>query len=327
MTLERTRGLVLGAVFLLHAALASAQALPQGNTGIASRYANDSGIASDAAVIFADDFESYSSTSGLTSGGRWSNFYQGNNTKISTAAGTFYFGSKGLEFTLPQTGSEVSNALVKDLPAEQDVLFVRAYTKFEAGFNGTTEGHNGIRISGRYPGPGSRPNGTDFFLYMVENSVYQGEAYPGPTNVYAYYPEQREQYGDHFYPDGTVLPFTNQPGNFGSAFVPRPNFTPQTDRWYCYELMVKLNTPGQRDGRVAVWIDGSLIADFTNLRMRDVSTVRIDQVQFELHAKNNPSRADRKWYDNVVIAKSYIGPMSGTAAAPLPAPTNLRVVQ
>jgi hypothetical protein len=225
---------------------------------------------------------------------------------------------------MPQTSSEVSNAVVKNLPVKQDVIFVRAYTKFEAGFNGTTEGHNGIRISGNYPGPGNVPNGSNFFLYTAENSVYYGEAYPGPLNVYAYHPEQRGQWGDHFYPTGKVLPIDSQPGNFGPTFVPRPNFTPQTDRWYSYEMMVRLNTPGQRDGRVAVWIDGNLVADFPNLRMRDTTSVKIDQVQLELHGKNNPSRADRKWYDNVVIATSYIGPVSTSDIASLPAPTNLK---
>jgi hypothetical protein len=325
MTVQRTRAFAVGAVFALHAALAVAQALPQGNTGIASRYPGDADITSDSAVIFADDFESYAGASALTSGGRWSNYYQGNQTRISSAPGTFLAGGKALEFTMPQTATEVANAVVKNLPVEEDVLFVRAYTKFEAGFDGTTEGHNGIRISGRYPGPGNIPNGSNFFLYMVENSVYYGEPYPGPTNVYAYHPEQRSQWGDHFYPTGSVLPFDRTPGNFGPTFVQRPNFTPQTDRWYSYELMVKLNTPGQRDGRVAVWIDGNLIADYPNLRMRDTTSVKIDQMQLELHAKSNPSRADRKWYDNVVVARSYIGPMSAAAAAPLPAPTNLRV--
>lgn len=325
MTFKWIRGLALGCALSVQALLAAAQALPQGNTGIAARYPGDTGIASDSAVVFADDFESYSSASGLTSGGRWNNFYQQTNTRISTAAGTFFAGAKALELTMPQTGSEVANAVVKDLAVEQDVLFVRAYTKFEAGFDGTTEGHNGIRISGNYPGPGNIPNGSNFFLYMVENSVYYGEAYPGPLNVYAYHPEQRHQWGDHFYPTGKVIPFDATPGNFGSTFVSRPNFTPQTDRWYSYELMVKLNTPGQRDGRVAVWIDGTIVADFPNLRMRDTLSVKIDQVQLELHGKNNPSRADRKWYDNLVVARSYIGPMSASAAAPLPAPTNLRV--
>ena len=47
--------------------------LPQGNTGIASRFPNDANIASGPDVIFADDFESYTSPSNLTS--RWNEAY------------------------------------------------------------------------------------------------------------------------------------------------------------------------------------------------------------------------------------------------------------
>jgi hypothetical protein len=93
--------------------------------------------------------------------------------------------------------------------------------------------------------------------------------------------------------------------------LPRANFIPQTNQWYCYELMVKANTPGQRDGRVAAWIDGTLIADFPNLRMRDTSSLKIDQILLGLHAPGNTDGADHKWYDNLVVAKDYIGPVSG----------------
>lgn len=324
MDINNLRRPLWAIVLLFHSAFAAAQVLPQGNSGIAARYPGDAGIYSDSAVIFSDDFESYINASDLVNSGKWSKYYHTSNTKISNSPGSSYAGAKALEFTLPQTVSEVANAVVRTLPNKQEVLFVRAHTKFEDGFSGTTEGHNGIRISGGYRGPGNIPNGRDFFLYVVENSVYYGEAYPGPTHVYAYHPEQRGQWGDHFYPSGKVLPIDSQLGNFGPTFVARPDFTPRTDRWYSYELMVKLNTPGQRDGRVAVWIDGVIVADFPNLRMRDTTDLKIDEVQLELHAKNNPSRADRKWYDNLVVATSYIGPVNNSGAAFLPAPTNLK---
>ena len=77
--------------------------------------------------------------------------------------------------------------------------------------------------------------------------------------------------------------------------------------------MVKANTPGLRDGRVAIWIDGNLIADFQNVRLRDVNTLMIDTVELYLYIYANSIPMDTlKWYDNVVIATSYIGPMSST---------------
>jgi hypothetical protein len=42
------------------------------------------------------------------------------------------------------------------------------------------------------------------------------------------------------------------------ALRPAAGPRPDRDRWICYEFMVKANTPGQRDGRLAFWIDGRL---------------------------------------------------------------------
>jgi hypothetical protein len=73
--------------------------------------------------------------------------------------------------------------------------------------------------------------------------------------------------------------------------------------------MLKANTPGARDGRITCWIDGELIADFPNLRVRDVGSLQIDRFGLSLHFGSNPSRQTRKWYDNVVAATASIGPM------------------
>jgi hypothetical protein len=90
-------------------------------------------------------------------------------------------------------------------------------------------------------------------------------------------------------------------------------------------MLVQMNTPGSRDGRVAVWDNGVLIADWQNLRFRDVNTVQIDEVHLENGGKSSTQQND-VWYDNLVIARSYIGPMS-SANGPLPArPRNLRIV-
>src|SRR5688572_20091637 len=100
--------------------------LPQGN-GLAARYPGDAGIASDGAVIFFDDFESYSSATGLTS--KWSTASQGSNVRISSESGNFYGGSKALEFTIPVTSTETGYFVSKFLSPERDVVFLRAYAK------------------------------------------------------------------------------------------------------------------------------------------------------------------------------------------------------
>jgi hypothetical protein len=139
-----------------------------------------------------------------------------------------------------------------------------------------------------------------------------------------YHPEQDDLYGEHWYSDGTV---TNGSQSFGSYFVARPRVIPTRGEWICYEVMVQMNTPGIRDGRVAVWQNGALIADWLNLRFRDIETVKVDEIQLENGGQRSTQQND-KWYDNVVIATSYIGPMAtgvGTVA-PQP-PTNVRIIR
>jgi hypothetical protein len=141
---------------------------------------------------------------------------------------------------------------------------------------------------------------------------WRGEAAtasPGQLNVYGYHPEQRSQWGDHFFPTGLVSPNTSLPYDFGPSFVARPDIIQQLDRWYCYELMVQANTPGLRDGRIAGWLDGVLVMDFGNLRLRDVATLTINRIGIGFHIGSNPNGEARKWYDHVVVATAYIGPM------------------
>jgi hypothetical protein len=287
-------------------------AAPSG-AGIAARYPGDVGIEADPDVIFADGFETYGSAADLTQ--KWDNYFQASQTKIVTDAANVKAGAKALELTLPQQNTELSNAVQKILTTELDQLYLRFYSKFDASFDVTGSSHNGGGISAHYfqgnnATPGVPANGTNKFLIELEH--WRGQASdpsPGSLNVYIYHPEQRDNYGDHFFPSGTVLPNTSVPGSFGAGFVPRPDLTPQLGRWYAYEVMLKANTPGQRDGRVTAWLDGEIVGDWPNLRLRDVDTLKIDRFNLSLHAGSNTSGVTRKWYDAVVAARSYIGPM------------------
>ena len=92
-------------------------------------------------------------------------------------------------------------------------------------------------------------------------------------------------------------------------FRPLPNFLPVRGHWSCFEQMVKHNTPGKRNGEVKVWVNGNLTADWPDLEIRTVDALKIDQVYLGLHALHS-ERVNKKWYNNVVIAKQYIGPIS-----------------
>ena len=289
--------------------------IPEGNDGIAAKHPGDVGIESDPAVIFADGFEDDAQASDLNR--KWDAVYQTQQIRIATETPNVYRGSKALEFTVPQMTAELSNATDKVLTQERDLLFLRYYSKFQAPFDVVGSSHNGSMISAHYfingqATPGVPADGTNKFLANLED--WRGDVgtkSPGPLNIYIYQPEQRSQWGDHFFPTGTVLPNSSQLYSFGPEFKSRPDVTPELDRWYCYEYMLKANTPGQRDGRITVWLDGKLTADFPNLRLRDVASLKIDRFGLSFHIGSNPAGATKKWYDNVVAASSYIGPVFG----------------
>ncbi|WP_165223589.1 alpha/beta hydrolase [Aquisphaera insulae] len=287
---------------------AGLETLPEGDRGIAARHRGDVGIESDPGVLFRDDFESGGP------GARWDMAYHKPNLRITTEPADACHGARALEMTVPRQPGEVSNELVKRFEAGRDVLFLRYYAKFDPGFDAVGSSHNGAILSAvgpalPYATPGVRADGRNKFLASLED--WRGEPEtrsPGPLNVYCYHPAQRDVWGDHFFPTGVVLPNTSIPGDFGPSFVPRPDVTPELGRWYCYELMLRANSPGRRDGRIAAWLDGKLVADFPGLRLRDDERLKINHATIVLHIKASPSRSNRKWYDDVVIATSYIGP-------------------
>jgi hypothetical protein len=264
------------------------------------------------------------------------------NIRIATEPNNVFSGNKSLEFSLPISTDEVSNSAKKIINPTQDTVFIRAYTKFDPGYQVTGSNHDGLRLSAQYPGPGRRPppDGTGFFLFTLQNNILgsprPGESAPGFTHLYSYWPRQRSAFGDHWYPTGFAVPFDSGIGEDGQPignrgdwlafpgqypdFEPMADFLPQRDRWYCYELMVRANTPGQNNGKVKFWIDGTLVGDFPNLNVRSISTLKIDEAHIGLHAGHS-ERINKKWYDNVVIATQYIGPM--VSPTPTPTPTAL----
>lgn len=285
--------------------------------GIASRYPGDKNIGLDPAVILADDFESYNTPSNAV--GKWSSISNVGNMRIATETGNYFAGFKSLEMQLPVSTAEKVDSLWKHLSTKQKVLYVRAYIKFDSGFDVETSSHNGLRISGGKTLTGVKPpaNGTGFFITSLQNNATSqpliGEFQPGYHQIYAYWPKQRDNYGDHWFSDGWVRPggaglWLLSPSKYPN-FQPMPKHQPIRGQWYCYELMTKLNTIGKNDGEVAWWIDGQLDGHITNLFFRSINSLLIDTMALRFHALHS-ERLNKKWYDNVVIAKSYIGPMA-----------------
>ncbi len=294
---------------------AALEKLPEGNVGIAAKYPGDKGIEKDASVVFTDDFEQEESAADLRS--KWGNAY-GPGLSIVAEPANANGGRKSLLITMPRQNEPLSVGVDRALDGTHDVLFMRWYMKFDPEWfvkGGSV--HNGSSISSKYvtpdgqSTPGVRADGKNKFLAAFECENSSGVS-PGRLNAYVYWAEQFDRYGDHMFCSGEVIPNSysrSGKATFGPQFVKREDFTPQLGRWYCYEAMLKANTPGARDGRLAMWIDGKLVADFPNMRLRDVPGLKIDRFSLGVYIAQNSERVNRKWHDDVVVATSYIGPM------------------
>lgn len=287
--------------------------LPEGETGIAAKHPDDLGIETNPAVVFAYGFEDVSTVEDLRRS--WDVVFHDSTLGITVEPTNIHGGKKALEMTFPQKTGEVGNGLMKHLKQERDVLFLRYYQKFEKGLDvrGAGSFHNGGSISAHYhvngrSTPGKRADGRNKFLVSYECTVYSEAPSPGNLMVYVYHPEQRGDYGDIFFPTGVIQPNTSLPGNFGEHFVRRADVLPKLDRWHCYEFMIQANTAGKRDGRIACWLDGKLVADFPNMRFRDIETLKIDYLTIGGYINPNKQRTNKIWFDDVVAATSYIGP-------------------
>jgi hypothetical protein len=297
--------------------------------GIASRYPNDVGIENDPNVLLADGFESYTSPSQLLN--KWDHAVRQTNLRIATEPGNYVGGHKSLEMTLPISSTEVGNSITKFIIPKEPVLHIRAYAKFDPGFSLQGGSHNGLRLRGGNslaPGVPAPRDGSGFFTFVLQNhrlgTGRGGENLPGFAKVYSYWPFQRTNYGDHWCSDGWVIP-----GGWGlwvlypfqyPDFKPLPNWQPIRGVWYCYEFMVQVNALGTRNGVVAYWINGQLKGRWPNLFIRSIDSLKIDFASLDLHATKS-ARVNKKWYDNVVIARSYIGPISPAGPTPTPTPT------
>lgn len=101
------------------------------------------------------------------------------------------------------------------------------------------------------------------------------------------------------------------------------------ETWICMEQEAKLNTPGQKDGIIRLWMDGALVAKRSDAFMRGDSGVKIQRFWNGGNYSNlgkNPSRPSHRYVDDVVLGTTRIGCLPDVADKnPPKAPTGLRI--
>lgn len=147
-----------------------------------------------------------------------------------------------------------------------DELYLSYKIKFSAGFTNKD-------LQGKLPGfsgaasntGGNLPTGTDGWStrYMFHGTQIL---------FYLYYPEMYKDYGDATPVSGKTY--------YGSAVYFEPGFTLQPNVWYTVTQRVVMNTIGKADGLVEGYINGKLCAVKTGMRFRDISSIKIDRINF-----------------------------------------------
>lgn len=217
-------------------------------------------------------------------------FGRGKSLKVTIQKGSNYGTSLEYKFRA-RTGSE---------PEE---MYFRYYVKFDPDwkkggvFGGKLPGFGGTY--GRAGWGGRKVNGTDGWSARGGYD-YQAGSDSYSINFYCYHADMKGTYGDNF------------------VFKPRLSL----GAWYCVEMYCKLNTPGQgggkgkNDGILRGWLNGELAVEKTDIRFRDVDTLKIEDVWVNIyHGGTAVAKEDCHVYlDNMVIARKYIGPMTAQPA-------------
>ncbi len=280
-------------------------------SGLAADFAADEGISDHADVLFFEDFSSDDWEDGFThTGGVYVV------TDSDPTRGFSRLQGRALRATMPEDanlGLNLHYDFLDETGAEPEAIYFRYYLRFANNWQQTVDGGKLPGISGTYNTAGwggRRADGTNGWSArgLFELSVPDSDRNPlsqhTPVGSYVYHADMPTQYGDAYI-------WNQNWGTDGRGGVL------DIDRWYCLELYVEMNTPSSNDGVLRAWVDGYLSFEKTDFRFRDVDSLKIERVWFNLyHGGTALSPADQDIYiDNIVIARSYIGPMGDSSSA------------
>ena len=279
---------------------ASESKLPAGN-GIAAAFTFDKGVAGHPSVIFADNFE------GEKIGEKWDEMRDDAGAVLSRIMdGPDQGHCLKVAATL---GKNTGGGMTKWFDSAS-TLFIRFYTKFDSNCDYvhhfcTLRANSGLKGRDRWSGfggAGERPDPRRRFSTALEPWGNWGRFEPpGQWNFYSYW------HGMKASPDGKF---------WGNSFRPEGQRDISRGVWICAEFMLKHNTPATADGEQAFWIDGVLKGHWKAIRWRDVDSLKANAFTLESYVTDRwtKQRHNTVYFDNVVIASEYVGPLSPRSA-------------
>ncbi len=312
--------------------------LPEGH-GLSAKYPGDVGIENDATVLIAENFEA-GTIDELAK--RWDNVSNksGKVLSFATDAPSESAGKRCLQITAMR-GENSGGHLYTRLPGGADTAFARFYVKFppDSGYI-----HHFVHLGGYYPptsypqgGAGVRPRGDERMTTGIEPfGNYRRFPPPGAWNFYTYWHEMKISADDKYWGNG-LRPVQPAP-------VPRDrwqcveimfkcNSSPdQSDGELAMWLDGKLQAHFAKGMPRSRWTgmgfklleqDGE---PFEGFRWRTSDELKVNFFwllhyvterafrQSEQYAANHPdvninTKTATVWFDDIVVAKNYIGPV------------------
>jgi hypothetical protein len=302
---------LVGALCISLAAI-SGETLPEG-PGLAAKYPGDAGIDKDPAVIFVENFESPTIDDVFK---RWEDIKEKETLTLVDSPVPNSAGNKSLLQTYVG-GKGTGGALYRRMMPGYKQVFTRWYVKFDPECFDIH--HFGTNVGGNHPATrwpqvkaGVAPPGDKGFWVGIEPF--------GSAWVWDYYTYWCDMRG------------SARGMKYGNTFVRDPNHKVEKGKWICVEFMVKMNDVGDSNGEMALWIDGKRISHlgkgfpdgkwvwdkftpgagqpFEGFRWRTIEELNINFVWLYVYITKAPEgHVSKVWFDDVVVAKEYIGPL------------------
>ena len=137
--------------------------------------------------------------------------------------------------------------------------------------------------------------------------------------------------------ESIAIRYNGGPNDWGAAYG---SYTVPDNKWVCFELHVKLNTPGKSDGVVECWVDGILKAKKYDINIQGNYNHKINSVLVGGWYSNSGSNSNQwnyRYIDDIIVSTEYIGTGGSSSSAstkypPIfvgtkpPAPTNIKIL-
>jgi hypothetical protein len=229
-------------------------------------------------------------------------------------------------------GENTGGHLFKRLQPIQERVFARFYVKFaeDAPYVHHFCGLGGYNPPTNWPqgNAGKLAEGDQRFGVGIEpNGRYGSLPAPGAWMFYTYWQDMKKS------ADG---------GYWGNGLWPEGMPGPRRGQWQCVEIMLKCNAVGRSDGELALWLDGKLATHirpgtkigkwtgegfevrsdgtqtFDGFRWRSVPDLAVSYFRishyvtadsYRANRVAQPPKVNRVWFDDLVIATDYIGPV------------------